>query len=65
MVRWQWQFLHSGRGLLLSTNQAALGIRIAGLFDTYRDFEDWWQSNTWFFLPEFVEWVEEQRSKAA
>ena len=36
------------------------------LFTIYRSFESWWEgAKTGLFLPEFVEWVEEQRSKAA
>ena len=40
--------------------------RIAGLYFTlYRSFEGWWEFQRQNFSPEFVEWVEEQRSKAA
>jgi hypothetical protein len=31
----------------------------------YRGFDRWWESAEEFFLPEYVEWVEEQRAKAA
>ena len=42
----------------------AKGVR--SYFTLYRSFEGWW--TTWgvvLMVPEFVEWVEEQRTKAA
>ncbi len=39
--------------------------RVIGLFDAYRSFEDWWEARKVGFRPPFVEWVEEQRAKAA
>ena len=65
MIRWQWQFQHSRRGLLLFTNLAALRRLIGTRFDTFRDYGGWWERTRANFSPEFVEWVEEQRSKAA
>ncbi len=65
MVRWQWQFQHSRRGLMLFTNMAAIRQLIGQQFDAYRDYRDWWERTSSNFNPEFVEWVEEQRSKAA
>ncbi len=61
----QWQFRQARRGLLPSYSEAEMG-RIAGLYFTlYRSFEGWWEAARQNFSPEFVEWVEEQRSKAA
>jgi hypothetical protein len=30
----------------------------------FRSFDTWWEANKATLLPEFVEWVEEQRAKA-
>ena len=38
---------------------------VRGHFHGYRSFEGWWQNAKPSYFPEFVEWVEEQRSKAA
>ena len=65
MIRWQWVFLHSRRGLLLFANLAALRRQIGRQFDAFRDYRDWWERTSSNFNSEFVEWVEEQRSKAA
>ena len=65
MIRWQWQFLHSRRGLLLFTNLAALRRLIGTRFDTFRDYADWWERTSPMFSQEFVAWVEEERAKAA
>ena len=51
---------------LVSHSEDGIGHVIAGQFDRYRDYAEWWErtkSENW--NPEFVEWVEEQRSKAA
>ncbi len=43
------------------------GVRnVRRLFSSYRSMEGWWEEEgRGRYLPEFVEWVEEQRSKAA
>ncbi len=64
-IRWQWEWQHGRRGLLLSYREDGMGRVIAGQFDRYRDYGEWWATIKPGFLPEFVEWVEEQRSKAA
>ncbi len=61
----QWLFAHARRGLLPSFNEVAMARVVRGLFNRYRSFEGWWQNTKPRFFPEFVEWVEEQRSKAA
>jgi hypothetical protein len=35
------------------------------MFNRFRSFEGWWERGKANYLPEFVEFVEEQRSKAA
>ena len=65
-LMWQWQFSQSRRGLLPSFNEAAIGAAIRGHFTGFRSFEGWWEGlNKASHLPGFVEFVEEQRSKAA
>ncbi len=65
LISFQWQFKQARRGLLPSYSEAEMG-RIAGVYFTmYRSFEGWWQNAKPSYFPEFVEWVEEQRSKAA
>ena len=34
-------------------------------FNRFRSFDSWWEGTKEGYLPEIVEWVEEQRSKAA
>ncbi len=66
VTRWHWEWQHGRRGLLLSYREDGLGRVIAGQFDRYRDYGEWWESmKSVNWPPEFVEWVEEQRSKAA
>ncbi len=62
----QWNFSQAQRGLLASTIEARLALRVRDFFNTYRSAETWWDGTKHSRLsPEFVEWVEEQRSKAA
>ncbi len=65
MLNWQWQIQQARRGILPTFNEAGLGRMIAGLFNMYRGFGDTWEELRPILLPEFVEWVEEQRAKAA
>ncbi len=61
----QWQFKQARRGLLPSYDEAKIGA-IVGLYSTmFRGFENFWESVKSSYSPDFVEWVEEQRSKAA
>ncbi len=64
-LNFQWQLHQVRRGLLPSTDEATLqrGIRLQ--FNSYRSFDGWWEGMRAQYSPEFVEWVEEQRSKAA
>ncbi len=61
----EWIFHQSRRGLLPSFSEAGMGRRIGALFSIHRGFESCWETAKPGYLPEFVEWVEEQRSKAA
>ncbi len=62
----QWQFRQARRGLLPSYNEAGMGAIAAAYFTMYRSFEGYWETTMKpTLVPEFVEWVEEQRSKAA
>jgi hypothetical protein len=61
----QWQFRQAQRGFLPSYDEAEMAA-VAGLyFNAFRSFEGWWEGSRSFYSPDFVEWVEEQRSKAA
>ncbi len=64
-VSFQWQLHQARRGLLPAFNEAGIAAAVRGLFTAYRSFEGWWEGAKPSFRPEFVEWVEEQRSKAA
>ncbi len=46
-------------------HEAGVSAGVLSFFSNYRSFDDWWEASRIFFLPEFVDWVEEQRSKAA
>jgi hypothetical protein len=61
----QWHVHQGRRGLLPTFHEDGWAIRVRRLFADYRSFEGWWEGVKSRFLPEFVEWVEEQRSKAA
>ena len=61
----QWQFRQARRGLLPSYNEAGMGAIAATYFTMYRSFEGYWETMKQNLTPDFVEWVEEQRSKAA
>ncbi len=63
----QWSFIEARRGLLPGFSDARMALRILDLFNGFRSVEGWWEARTTKggFDPEFVEFVEEQRSKAA
>ncbi len=65
LLNGQWQLQQARRGLLPSFNEAGAGRTVAGLFATFSDYGDFWERFSPALLPEFVEWVEEQRAKAA
>ncbi len=65
VVTWQWQLRQARRGLLPTFNEAGIAAALRGLFRMQHSFEGWWERAKPSLFPEFVEWVEEQRSKAA
>ena len=65
LIMYQWQLAQARRGLLPTFNEHAIAGVVRGAFANFRSFEGWWERTQAAYLPEFVEWVEEQRSKAA
>ena len=65
MIFIQWQFTQGRRGLLPSFNEPGNLVVVRALFATFRSFEGWWEGTKSVYFPEFVEWVEEERAKAA
>ncbi len=65
--QFQWNFIQLKRGGGSSFSSEALQARrIRIFFNDFRSTQPWWESSAKaLFNPEFVEWVEEQRSKAA
>ena len=61
----QWQLHQARRGLLPTFNEAGVSEVVRSQFITFRSYGDWWEGRKSVFAPDFVEWVEEQRSKAA
>ena len=65
LVTYQWQLAQARRGLLPTFNEPAVAAAVRNHFANFRSFEGWWERGKPAFLPQFAEWVEEQRSKAA
>ena len=65
LYNFQWQFVQGRRGLLPTYQEAGVAAGVSAFFSMYRDFDGWWEASKTFYVPEFAEWVEEQRSKAA
>ena len=65
LLHYPWQFRQARRGLLPSFNEPGMGLRVGSLFNAYRSLGGWWERGKPNYVSEFVEWVEEQRSKAA
>ena len=64
-LRLEREFQQARRGLLPSFNEAGLVSSVRQLFTGYRSFEGWWERRRAVLPSEFVEFVDEQRSKAA
>ncbi len=64
-INFQWLLAQARRGLLPTFNEVAMARAVRGHFNGYRSFEGWWDTRKESYFPKFVEWVEEQRSKAA
>ena len=52
-------------GLLPTYRAERIALLFRSMCATYRGFEGWWRRSRSGFRSDFVEWVEEQRSKAA
>ncbi len=65
LVTFQWQLAQAARGLLPTFNEAGMASLVRNNFNRFRSFEGWWETGKRGFSSDFVEWVEEQRSKAA
>ncbi len=61
----QWQLQQVRRGLLAASEEAVLAVNVRSFFTGSHSFEGWWEGMKANWPPEFIEWVEEQRSKAA
>ncbi len=61
----QWQWAQAERGLLPTFHKEGMATLVRNNFNRFRSFEGWWETGKRGFSSEFVEWVEEQRSKAA
>ena len=62
----QWQYLEAQRGLLPTFYEAGVAVMVRSFFTISQGFEGWWErTGKASYVPDFVEWVEEQRSKAA
>ncbi len=65
LTTWQWQLHQARRGLLPDLHEAGMAAAVRTFFTAFPSFEGLWERvmkpNA---RPEFVEFVEEQRSKA-
>ncbi len=61
----QWQIHQARRGLLPDFHEAGVAGTVRFFFTSFPSFEGAWERWKPNARPEFVEWVEEQRSKAA
>ena len=51
--------------LMPTYSEASMANGVRTYFRTYRSFESWWTAEGVLLVPEFVQFVEEQRAKAA
>ena len=62
---WQWQFIQARRGVLPSYHEPGVAFALQVFFSA-PGFEEFWDRvGQSAYVPDFVEWVEEQRAKAA
>jgi hypothetical protein len=61
----QWNFSQLQRGSSSFGSEELMAGRVRFFFNDFRSLQSWWERSAKLFNPEFVEWVEEQRSKAA
>ena len=65
LLNFQWQFQQGRRGLLPTFSEAGIATGLRSMFTRFRSFEGYWEAAKAMLEPDFVEWVEEQRPKAA
>ncbi len=65
LATFQWQLHQARRGLLPDFHEAGMAGAVRVFFTAFPSFEGTWERIKPDVGPEFVEWVEEQRSKAA
>ena len=67
LTSYQWQFRQARRGLMPTFREAekGLGASVSSMFINSRSLPSLWEPMRAGFSSEFVEWVEQQRSKAA
>ncbi len=61
----QWQFVEGRRGLQPTYSEASVPDAVRNCYRGFRSFVGWWATEGVLMVPEFVEFVEEQRAKAA
>ncbi len=61
----EWQFDQARRGVMPGFSADRVAGTVGSYFTLFRSFGRIWESQKTLYGPEFVEWVEEQRSKAA
>ncbi len=65
LATFQWQLHQARRGLLPDFHEGGMAGAVRAFFTAFPSFEGTWERMKPTFRSEFVEWVEEQRSKAA
>ena len=65
MQSMHWHVHQSRRGLLQTFTEGRAEDTVRSFFTGFRSFVGSWEAMKANYLPDFVEWVEEQRSKAA
>ncbi len=60
-----WNFTQLRRGMALLSGERGMAHRVVSYFNDFRSVEGWWENAKQNYTREFVEWAEEQRSKAA
>ena len=62
----QWNFTQLQRGDSGFASEAVIARRVGIFFNDFRSTRSWWESSAKaLFSPDFVEFVEKQRAKAA
>ncbi len=61
----EWQFDQARRGVMPGFSADRVAGTVGSYFTMFRSFGEIWEGQKTNYRPDFVEWVEEQRSKAA